>query len=267
MGKVGSVSRRSGRPFERRIEGLAKRSGLTRLWRGLDGRIAIRTALLLSAGCAAFAFRSGAGPVGTAMAGVAALAAQYLTLDTLSGIHAERTRRRLLELVGLLNRWCAVREDLLFAFEKSLATGLGEPMKTHVRDLVTRIRGGMGLERSLELFGEASDHPQFRDFVSSVRFNLRYRGDLTKFLEGTESQLGRIEEEYNRRRISTSRDRAVVLGVLGVVPPAALALLSGEGSARTLFLGTGIGAIAIYIGAGLYLAGAYLLLSTSGVRG
>ena len=170
-------------------------------------------------------------------------------------------------MVGLLNRWCAVREDLLFAFEKSLATGLGEPMKGHVRDLVTRIRGGMGVERSLELFGEVSDHPQFRDFVVAVRFNLRYRGDLPKFLEGTETQLGRIEEEYNRRRISTARDRAIVLGVLGLVPPVALALLSGGGSAKTLFLGTQLGGIAAYAGIGLYLAGAYLLLSASGVRG
>ncbi len=233
----------------------------------MHGRGLVRVGLLVSALFFTLALRAGAGTVGATVVLVAVTGAQFLALDTVAAIQGERTRRRLLELVGLLNRWCSVREDLLFAFEKSLATGLGEPMKGHVRDLVTRIRGGMGVERSLELFGEVSDHPQFRDFVGGVRFNLRYRGDLAKFLEGTETQLGRIEEEYNRRRISTARDRAVVLGVLGAVPPLALVMLSGGNSAHTLFLGTDLGVIALYVGIGLYILGAYLLVTASGVRG
>jgi hypothetical protein len=103
--------------------------------------------------------------------------------------------------------------------------------------------------------------------VTSVRFNLRYRGDLAKFLEGTESQLGRIEEEYNRRRISTSRDRAIVLAVVAAVPPVALWILTGPGTARDLFLGTSAGHVLAYVAVGLYVAGGYLLLSASGVRG
>ncbi len=217
--------------------------------------------------CGAVAAGYGAGAFGSAVVAVAVGVGEYLALDTAAGIQGERTRRRLLELVGLLNRWCAVREDLLYAFEKSAASGLGEPMRGHVRDLVTRIRGGMGVERSLEMFGDVADQAQFREFVTSVRFNLRYRGDLSKFLEGTETQLGRIEEEYNRRRISTSRDRAIVLAVVAAVPPVALAILTGPGSARDLFFGTSLGNLAAYLAAGLYLAGGYLLLSASGVRG
>ncbi len=250
-----------------RLDGLARRAGLIRSLPWLDGGRVLRIGAVLSFAAGAVALRAGAGAVeAVACAGGFALGA-YLVLDTAAGIQGERTRRRLLELVGLLNRWCAVREDLLFAFEKSLETGLGEPMRGHVRDLVTRIRGGMGVEAALERFGEVSDHPQFKDFVTSVRFNLRCRGDLARFLEGTETQLGRIEEEYNRRRISTARDRAVVLGVIAAVPFAALAMLSGGGSAQELFLGTPLGRSVLEIGCLVYLAGAYLLLSASGVRG
>lgn len=233
----------------------------------LDGRTMLRLLAGGAFGAGLLALAAGAGAIEAAGACALAGLVPYLALDTAAGIQGERTRRRLLELVGLLNRWCAVREDLLFGFERSLSTGLGEPMRRHVGDLVTRIRGGMGIERALELFGDASDHPQFRDFVASVRFNLRHRGDLAKFLEGTESQLGRIEEEYNRRRISTARDRTLVFAVLLSVPPLAFVLLSGEGTAHALFLGTDLGGIAVRIGVGAYLAGAYLLLSASGVKG
>jgi Flp pilus assembly protein TadB len=233
----------------------------------MEDRALIRAGASLAAVSGLVAAWYGAGALGSTVVGFGVLVAEYLSLDAVAAIQGERTRRRLLELVGLLNRWCSVREDLLYAFERSLGSGLGEPMKGHVRDLVTRIRGGMAVERSLELFGEVADHPQFREFVTSVRFNLRYRGDLSRFLEGTESQLGRIEEEYNRRRISTARDRTVVLGVLVAVPPVAFAMISAEGPTRTLFLETGIGGIAAYLAAGLYLSGAYLLLSASGARG
>lgn len=261
------MRRRVQGPLDLRVEGLCRRAGLLRVWPDLDGRTVVRAGLLASAAGGTAALAAGATPIGAGVVAFVVAIALYLVLDTVAGIVGERTRRRLLELVGMLNRWCSVREDLLYAFEKSLSAGLGEPMRSHVRDLVTRIRGGMGMERALEMFGQAADHPQFRDFVLAVRFNLRYRGDLPKFLEGMESQLGRVEEEYARRRISTARDRAVVLGVLAVVPLAAMWMLSGDVAARTLFLDTGIGSLAAQVGVGLYLAGAYVLFSTSGVRG
>jgi hypothetical protein len=44
-------------------------------------------------------------------------------------------------------------------------------------------------------------------------------------------------------------------------------MLSGGNSAHTLFLGTDLGVIALYVGIGLYILGAYLLVTASGVRG
>ena len=117
-------------------------------------------------------------------------------------------------MAGLLARWCQVREDLLYAFEKSLETGIEPPMRQCVQDFLTRVRGGMTIEQALDQMQHAFEHEHFRDLIMTIRFNFRYRGDLPALLENMEWQLERIEEEYARRHLSNVRDRNLTASII-----------------------------------------------------
>jgi Flp pilus assembly protein TadB len=154
----------------------------------------------------------------------------------------------------MLCRWCQVREDLLFAFEKCQETGLANPMNQALGDLLTRIRSGMPADRALDLMQKSIDHELLNDLVTAIRFNLRYRGDLPSLLEQMEWQMNKIEEEYVRRRLSNARDRRLTLLILVLVPLFLVCKLLADTSARQIFLGPGIGILLLAAGSLCYTA-------------
>lgn len=172
-----------------------------------------------------------------------------------------KIRQQTLQLAGLLARWCQVREDLLYAFEKSLETGVDQPMRQCILDFLTRVHGGMTIDQALDQMQTAIAHEHFHDLILTIRFNFRYRGDLPALLENMEWQLSRIEEEYIRRRLSNARDRNLTLLILAAAP----LLLAGrclfQPEIRQLFTGTPIGIMLLFAaGAALSAAIAAFLL-------
>lgn len=115
-------------------------------------------------------------------------------------------------------RWCQVREDLMFIFEKVMESDLGDPIRQTIRDFVSRVRGGMPPDRALQMMTASLPHEQFADLVTAVRFNFGYRGNLSALLEQMEVHLHRMEEEYDRRRLSNLRDRRLTMMILAAVP-------------------------------------------------
>jgi len=157
-------------------------------------------------------------------------------------------RLQVLQLVSLLCRWCQVREDLLYAFEKCLEAGLENPIQSALRELTVRIKSGMSVEQALALMQEAVDHEHFFDLVAALRFNFRYRGDLPALLEQMEWQMNKIEEEYDRRRLSNARDRLLTLGILIAVPVFLLVRLLGSAESRAIFFENSTGLILLVAG-------------------
>jgi Flp pilus assembly protein TadB len=172
-----------------------------------------------------------------------------------------KIRQQTLQLAGLLARWCQVREDLLYAFEKSLETGVDQPMRQCVEDFLTRVRGGMTIEQALDQMQHAFEHEHFRDLIMTIRFNFRYRGDLPALLENMEWQLERIEEEYARRHLSNVRDRNLTVAILIAAPLLLLGRSALQPAVGQLVFQTQIG-LALLIFSGLATAGAtaFLLL-------
>jgi Flp pilus assembly protein TadB len=138
-------------------------------------------------------------------------------LDILGRYNSEKVRRKLAEFISVLNRWCAVKEDIFYAFERSIDSGIGEPLKTFTRDMITQISGGIDPITALDILQMKVDNAQFRDFIINIRQNVKHRGDIRILLTNLESQFYRIEEEYNRRKISTYRDRIIVYCTMFVV--------------------------------------------------
>jgi Flp pilus assembly protein TadB len=157
-------------------------------------------------------------------------------------------------LVSLLCRWCQVREDLIYAIGKCKSAGLADPVGQALADLDTRVKGGMPIEQALDLMQGAVQQEQFSDLVTAIRFNFRYRGDLPALLEHLEWQLNKIEEEYDRRRISNSRDRQLTLAILLIVPFFLLGRLAASAEVRNILLGQTAGILLFGIGVLCYLA-------------
>ncbi len=149
----------------------------------------------------------------------------------------EKIRKQQLELVSMLNRWYQVKEDLLFAFEKCSESTIGEPTKSLIKDFIVRIRGGLNIERALELFSESYNNQQFRNFATQIRFNLKYRGNTGELLDNLETQLSKIDEEWTRRKIESSKDRFYLYGIFILSPIIAVIVFSANASARELFFG------------------------------
>lgn len=164
-----------------------------------------------------------------------------------------KIRRQTLHLLSSLNRWCQVREDLLFAFEKCVEGGMEQPLRSVIEMFLTRVRGGMATDQALDLMEKSLDQEHFQDFVSAIRFNLRYRGDLPSLLEHLEWQMNRIEEEYTRRKLSNARDRTVTAIILLVVPACCALRLSGSPAVSRLFTQAGPGLVLAAAGAVFYL--------------
>lgn len=131
-------------------------------------------------------------------------------LDLAGRYNSEKVRRRLAEFVSVLNRWCAVKEDIFYAFEKSYESGIGEPLKTFIRDMTVQVRRGIDPVEALDILQMKVDNIQFKDFIVNVKQNIKYRGDIRKLLTNLETQFYKLEEEYNRRKISTYKDRFLI---------------------------------------------------------
>ncbi|MDD2534708.1 MAG: hypothetical protein PHC86_08415 [Eubacteriales bacterium] len=160
-----------------------------------------------------------------------------------------RQRLETLQLTSLLSRWCQVRENLLYAFEKCLDSSLSTPLKQAIRDLLTRMRGGMVPDDALKLFAKHSDCEHFQDLVFALRFNFRHRGNLPALLELLEIQQNKLEEAYHDRQISNQMDLRVAGGLLAAVPLLFFLRFLANSSISTLFLQH-------VMGVGLLLGGA-----------
>lgn len=131
-------------------------------------------------------------------------------LDLLGRYNSEAVRRRLAEFISVLNRWCAVKEDIFYAFERSVESGVGEPLRTFVRDMTIQVKCGIDPMEALDLLQMKVDNAQFGDFIINIKQNIKFRGDIRKLLTNMEMQFYKLEEEYNRRKISTYKDRLLI---------------------------------------------------------
>ncbi len=143
---------------------------------------------------------------------------------------------------------------MIYAFEKSLETGLEQPMKQVIQDFLVRVRGGMDMEKALDLLQHSLNQEHFQDLIMAIRFNFRYRGDLPVLLEHLEMQMNRIEEEYTRRRLSNAHDRNLTVIILIAVPFVFIIRYYGQTGVQAAFQNTPLGVGLLMIGVITYLS-------------
>lgn len=189
-------------------------------------------------------------------------AAPVFGLDLMAKYNSEKVRRSLAEFISVLSRWCSVKNDIFYAFSKSVDSGLGEPLRTFVSDMVIQVNRGIAPVEALEILQVKVDNSQFRDFIINVKQNIRYRGDIRKLLSNLEEQFYKIEEEYARRRISTYKDRLLIYFVMFSVLFIGYGFLKMNPQVEEYYFRTFEGKSLLSFFSLLYIAGLYL---TSGI--
>lgn len=179
-------------------------------------------------------------------------------LDLLSRYNSEAVRKMLSEYISVLNRWCSVKEDIMYAFEKSLSSNIGEPLHTFIRDMVIQVNRGMDSSDALEMLQAKIDNAQFRDFIVNIKWSLRNRGDIIKLLTNLENQFYKIDEEYNRRNISTYKDRLLIYFIMFAVLITAYFFINFTPQIRDFYLTTVEGKLLLMVFSGMYALGFYL---------
>ncbi len=139
-------------------------------------------------------------------------------LDLMGRYNSEKIRKKLAGFISILSRWCAVKEDIFYAFDKSINSGLGEPLNTFIKETVIQVNRGIQPSEALNILQMKVDNAQFKDFILNIKKSIEHRGDIIKLLTNLENQFYKIEEEYNRRKISTYKDRvSIYLIMFGVL--------------------------------------------------
>lgn len=184
--------------------------------------------------------------------------APLFALDLLSRYNSETVRRTLSEYISVLSRWCSVKEDIMYAFEKSLTSNIGEPLKTFITDMVIQVNRGMDSSEALDILQMKVDNPQFRDFIINIKLSMKNRGDIVKLLTNLENQFYRIDEEYNRRSISTYKDRMLLYFTMFGVLGAAYFFISSTPQISDFYLNSINGKLLLTVFSCMYAFGFYL---------
>lgn len=179
-------------------------------------------------------------------------------LELLSRYNSEVVRRDLSEYMSILSRWCSVKEDIMYAFEKSLGSSISEPLRTFIRDMVIQVNRGMDPANALDILQMKVDNAQFRDFIINIKLSMKNRGDIVRLLSNLESQFYKIDEEYNRRRISTYKDRMLIYIIMFGVLAIAYFFISYTPQINDYYLHTMNGKLLLMAFSGLYAFGFYL---------
>lgn len=179
--------------------------------------------------------------VSTAVLGIVGAGVPYVMLDILCRYNTDRIRDKLPDFISILSRWCGVREDVLYAMDKAVESGIGEPIRTYVRDTCLRVKSGMNIEEALDILIDKTDNTLFKDLIINLRQTIKSRGDVKGLLYRMESQHYRIKAEMDRRRISTLKDRLLVYIMMAFVPLVSGWFLSANKTVTDFYLDNSAG--------------------------
>ncbi|NMA34290.1 MAG: hypothetical protein GX940_07045 [Clostridiaceae bacterium] len=196
-------------------------------------------------------------PSAAVISGILAMTPLFL-LELLARYNAETVRKKLSEYISVLSRWCSVKENIMYAFEKSLDSNIGEPLQSFIRDMVIQVNRGMDPCEALDMLQMKVDDAQFSDFILNIKLSIRHRGDIKKLLANLENQFYKIDEEYNRRRISTYRDRVVIYAIMFAVLPISYFFISMSPKVGSFYLETLNGKLLLTVFTVMYAFGFYL---------
>lgn len=187
-------------------------------------------------------------------------------LDFLAAYNLEKTQKDLASFVSVLARWSSVKNNVFYAFEKALDSGLNEPLNTFVRDLTVQVRCGINPEDALELFSNRLGDREFKDAILNIKQNVRFRGDANTLLTNMESRFYQMQEEMNKRKISTLADRTMIICTISAVLGLAIYFLKSNEKIASFYLHDPSGKFLLVVLYLLFLLGMILFMNITKIK-
>lgn len=185
-----------------------------------------------------------------------------IVLEVMGFYNSDFTRKKLAYFISILVQWIGVKEDIIYAFEKSIPA-ISEPLKSYIKDMIIQVKMGMDAEDALTLLQMKIGNPQFMDFILNIKQSIKFRGDIKMLLKNMEAQFYKLEKEFNRRKISTFWDRIYIIFAMVLVIAVAYYFIKSNPKALNYYTNTMAGKGYITIFAFLYGAGFFELLGIS----
>lgn len=184
-------------------------------------------------------------------------------LDTLRQYNYQKTRGELIHFLSLLSQWYMVTEDIIKSFEKISEQSLTEPMATYVNDFVIQIHSGLEITDALELLGQKIESDFFNTIVVNIDQAIQNRGDVGIMLSNLEDECYRLQEEFNRRKISTVHDKMVIYCTMILVLLVGYHFLVLNSVTETFYFHTPLGQALVLAFSVLYVIGFFITLGLS----
>lgn len=176
----------------------------------------------------------------------------FFILDIKAKVNNESIRKIMPTFVSTLNEYATVKEDVLYILEKSISV-TPEPLRTYVSDCIIQIKNGLNDIEALEILSLKVDSEQFKDFIVNLQQSRKYRGNLKKLLDNLANEFYDLEEEFERRKITTLSSRIKIYLFMVVIAGGAYIFIKTNNTVREFYMGTTLGKSLITIFLGIYI--------------
>lgn len=187
--------------------------------------------------------------------GILGFVVPFLLLDLLRKYNSQRSRILLVNFISSIYRWSSIKEDIVFCFEKTMQMGVGKPIDNYIHEFLIQINGGLSTIKALDIFSEKVDNEFFRTFIINIKHSVKCKGDLVKLLGNLEKEAYKIEEEFDRRKISLFKDKLVLYFVMFLVIFVFYFQLKTNVRVAKFYLSTVVGSILLTIYSILFIIG------------
>lgn len=191
------------------------------------------------------------------------LLSPLVVLDTLRQYNDQRTRGELIHLLSLLGQWYVVTEDVIRCFEKVSENRLVEPLATYIDDFVIQVHSGFEVTQALELLNRKVESSFFNMFIVNIDQAIKNRGDVGIMLKNLEDEAYRLQEEFNRRKMSTVNDKIIIYCTMLLVLVIGYHFLVLNNTTEQFYFHTPLGRLLVVIFCMLYLLGFFITMGMS----
>ena len=186
-----------------------------------------------------------------------------ILLDTLRQYNYQKTRGELIHFLSLLSQWYMVTEDIIKCFDKISQQNLSEPMSTYIDDFVIQVHSGLEVSDALEILGWKIESDFFDTIVVNIDQAIQNRGDVGVMLDNLQEECYRLQEEFNRRKISTIHDKIIIYCTMILVLIIGYHFLVLNSVTETFYFQTLLGQALVLAFSVIYVIGFFITLGLS----
>jgi Flp pilus assembly protein TadB len=167
--------------------------------------------------------------------------ALYAVTDVVFRMRKQQEKAQITRLLTSMAKSSLVRNDMVYCFGKTLETGIEKPTHTLIEKAVGRINGGMDIILAIRHIESECKSEEMKYMFRNIRFAAEKGGNLRNLFTSMEKQFFMIDEEFFKRKISTSRDRTAVYFTVLMVIASAVWFLVKNSTAGEFYIHTGFG--------------------------